>query len=274
MKTQKNLSIGGIGLAAGALACVGLMSAGVPVSQAATYYTPDFSGPLTLSNTAGPGVWYTDRYAPAGFSTSGGILSETVDPSGPVGTSQDIQGRDYNINLSGNVQTASIELYLQPSWSTTATGSSTDVAAGFWGAGSYMDNNSPTISAYPIISFINDPGYYNSASPGFYTWNYETGTYSATTAPVNYGGWNTLSYTLTVGQGTEYYVNGVDVGGVTDATTTSLSAVLLEVKNYGTQYTAQWAAVTPVPASFGLVGVGSLALIGGLALRRRMAKFH
>ncbi len=30
----------------------------------------------------------------------------------------------------------------------------------------------------------------------------------------------------------------------------------------------------PVPASFGLVGIGSLAMIGGLALRRRMAKIH
>ena len=293
MNTKKIPSIGGVGLMAGALACAGLLSAGVAVSRAATYYTPNFNGPLTLSDTSQAGAWYVDRESPGGFSTSGGILSETVGtgtngspyPLSPYPTTgfEATQGRDYSINLSGSVQTASIELYLQSSWATPTTGDSTNVVAGFWGAGTYANGN---VSAYPIISFINDPayvtannptGYSGPTGPGFYTYNYTTSTGDFTlvnTAPINYGGWNTLSYALTVGTGIQYYVNGVNVGGIADTSTASLATVLLEVRNYGTPYTAQWAAVTPAPASFGLVGVGSLALIGGLALRRRMAKIH
>ncbi len=273
----------------GALACAGLLSAGVTPSFAA-FYTPDFSGPLTLSNSSGPGVWYTDRTAPGGFTTSGGVLSETVGTGIEPGTNPPTdyptsgfyatQGRDYNINLSGNVQTASIELYLQSNWSTPTTGDSTNVVAGFWGAGAYANGG---VSAYPIISFINDPsyvinnnpaGYSGPTGPGFYTYNYMTSTGNfnfVNTAPIYYGGWNTLTYTLTVGTGVEYYVNGVDVGGIADTGTASLATVLLEVKNYGTQYTAQWAAATPIPGTGLLAAVGSLALIGGLALRRRMA---
>jgi hypothetical protein len=268
----------GIGMA-GAIACAGLLTAGVAPSFAA-FYTPDFNGPLTLSSTSGSGVWYTDRTAPGGFSTSGGTLSETVDPGAATTGFYSTQGRDYNINLTGGVQTASIELYLQPSWAQPTTGASTNVVAGFWGAGTYASGG---VSAYPIISFINDPsyvennnpaGYSGPTGPGFYTYNYMTSTGNFTlvnTAPIHYGGWNTLSYKLTVGTGVEYYVNGVDVGGIADTQTASLATVLLEVQNYGTTYTAQWAAATPIPASFGLVGLGSLALIGGMALRRRLA---
>lgn len=42
----------------------------------------------------------------------------------------------------------------------------------------------------------------------------------------------------------------------------------------GSSATFNLEAAAPVPASFGLVGIGSLALLGGLALRRRMAKLQ
>ena len=60
MKTQRNLSIGGIGLAAGALACAGLMSAGT--ASAATVTTP--YGVATLDAT------YTDTGVGASGATN------------------------------------------------------------------------------------------------------------------------------------------------------------------------------------------------------------
>ena len=287
MNTKKIPSIGGVGLAAGALACAGLLSAGAAVSRAATYYTPDFNGPLTLSNTAGPGVWYTDRAAPGGFTASGGILSETTDPNQTIaaGHYYTIQGRDYETNLVGGSPTIAVQLYLPTSWSTPATNAATSEAAGLWSEG--LTSGGSYVGAYPIISFINDPhyvtinnaaGYTGTTQPGFYVYTNGTGTgyYTDFTYVPGavFGAWNTLSYTVNVGTGVSYYLNGVNVYNNADTQTAELADASLQVNNYGVAYTAQWAAVTPVPGSLGLVGVGSLALIGGLALRRRMAKLQ
>ncbi len=76
---------------------------------------------------------------------------------------------------------------------------------------------------------------------------------------------------LTFGNGGNLYVT-LYTGGVVDKI--SSSGV---VSTFATGLDGPAGIVAlpaPVPASFGLVGIGSLAMIGGLTLRRRMANIH
>lgn len=106
-----------------------------------------------------PGVWYTDRYAPAGFASAffdgdnrlkhsiSAADCESCRPMGFNSAFYNTQGRKYD-TLGGNAM--SIELYVPAAWATTGKR-----MAGFWGTGFDASN---AVSLYPIIEFTSDTG--------------------------------------------------------------------------------------------------------------------
>ena len=67
---------------------------GVGAAQASTLET--FDTPVVTGPTAAPGVWYTDRFAPAGFQTSDGVLHETISGADHQAGDPDLAGGHYN----------------------------------------------------------------------------------------------------------------------------------------------------------------------------------
>ena len=118
-----------------------------------------FSAPVATSATAAPGVWYTDRYAPAVFESYnfGGEMvlrhgvrvadSAANRPSAYSGPFYNTQGRKLDTNLAGSQQSMSIDLWLDAAMS----GPDCRVA-GLWATG--MDSSNG-IQSYPIVAFRN-----------------------------------------------------------------------------------------------------------------------
>src|ERR1700712_509629 len=98
-----------------------------------------FDSPVSTSSSQAAGSWYTDRYAPSGFTAPvsfGGDnrLQETISsadgansrPGSFTSSFYNTQGRKYD--LDAGVTSMSIDLYVDSSWASTGRR-----MAGFWG---------------------------------------------------------------------------------------------------------------------------------------------
>lgn len=148
----------------------------VPVSSAAAFpFT--FDDPVTLSPTAGPGVWYVDRYAPAGFVSpvvllGDNRLKQTIAvadgaanrPPAFAPAFYNTQGRKYDLPAATTF--ASIDLYVPSDWASTGRR-----MAGFWATAMNTTDPLPPnteigVSFYPILEFTSLDG-----TPRFRAWN-------------------------------------------------------------------------------------------------------
>jgi len=141
-----------------------------PASTGALLTLPFDTNPV-LGATQAPGVWYTDRYAPAGFvsavfdgdnrlkhsiATADGANNR---PGGYSGGFYDTQGRKYDLPAGTTHMT--VDLYVPADWQTTERR-----MAGFWGT---AFNAASSVSAYPIIEFTSTTD--GSGGPRFRGWN-------------------------------------------------------------------------------------------------------
>jgi len=251
--------------------------------------TFDFSQPLTLSLTEAPGVWYTDRSAPAGFvsqatapDSTANTLEESIDGSQqPSDSFSQTQGRGYDLAPGDTI--ATVSLYVSSAWATSG-----QPAAGFWSVGTDGSDNIP--QDYPIIEYLGantnvaDPGYCVTPTPtcassinaaGFYGYNDIDGTWQFITAGTD--GWNSLTMALT-GSGVEYTVDGTSIADVSSGSSVQLSEVMLEGYNNGSSglgsYDVYWnglsAATTPEPGTVStMFGGMALLLLVGVRSRRK-----
>lgn len=261
------------------LMVMGLSVAHCAVSHAAPI--DSFDGPVAIGPTQAPGVWYTDRYAPAGF------VGGQVAPDGRTGTlQQSISPADSQVNRPGafssvfyNTQgrkfdtpgltSAFIEMYVPGSWD----GLNQNVAGsegrlgGFWATGADAGN---TVTAYPVIEF-------NNLVDSFRVFDPEAGGtgYQNVSGFAGFDRWYEIGFQLN-GSDLEYFVNGMLV--YTDSTigsTTQFKDIILQGYNAGNGYSIYWdnfqadSAMVPEPAS---LAVWSLMGVAGLAYRWRRKK--
>ena len=247
---------------AGAIA-VGALAAGQASAATQTFDTPVVTGP-----TPAPGVWYTDRYAPAAFTSPvsfGGdnrlleSLSVADDAANrpPVFSTSfyDTQGRKFD--FGAGVKTMSIDLYVPSDWAST-----NQRMAGFWGS---AFDNTASLSAFPIVEFTSDGGVGR-----FEGW--DSGTWVDMGLPTGfaYDTWNTLSITLSPGTDSFTYRVGDKSATVDAFGSTSIGNTILEGYNKGTAYNIYWdnlSSAVPEPSTWAtmIFGLG----LAGLALRRR-----
>lgn len=230
-------------------------------SNNANAFVETFDTNPVLSSTPAADTWYTDRSAPSEFVSEffdgDNRLKVSIDGEAqPTDSFYQTQGRKYDTNLTGSVQTFSIDLYVGSDWDTQTR------YTGIWGTGFDATN---TVSAYPILAFRNAEG----DTSGFYTYDYVNDGWLNQTLVTNFDEWYNLKFVLTVGTGVEYFVNGVSIGTFADADTISLGNVILNTKNYGEDYNVYYdnftATAVPEPATLCLLG------LGGLLLRKRRA---
>lgn len=250
------------------ITCLAVLVGGLAATARADI-SMNFDAPVVTSATQAPGVWYTDRYAPAGFTSP-------VSFNGDNRLEQSIAGADhqttafyntqgYKYDLQPNTTSMSIQLYVPLAWATGASGVTTRYA-GFWGTG--LDS-SANVSAYPIIEFANVNG-----TGEFRLYNSNTGLWTDTALPSS-GGYDQF-YTLGValqGSNIDYSINGSDVGSYVSNGTVALGNVILQGYNAGQDYSFYWdnfrASNTAVPEPASIISaVVGLAGVGLMGLRR------
>jgi hypothetical protein len=146
--------------------CGNVLTPATAVKQ--SLFLNDFSEAVVLSATQAPDVWYTDRYAPAGFVSQtvfdGDVrLKHSIDaadgsssrPPSYSSSFYNTQGRKYDLGVATDY--AEIELYVPSAWATT-----NKRMAGFWVT---PVDASDVVSAYAIVEFTSDNG-----NPRFQTW--------------------------------------------------------------------------------------------------------
>jgi len=221
----------------------------IPATATAQTLGFDFSVPPQVTAGEAPLVWYTDRYAPAGFTTASGVLSETVTPAGfnPTESFYNTQGNKFDLLAGTN--SVSIEVYVPTAWET-----SNERLAGFWAtavnSGYVVGNDYPIIEFQgPIVSCIPGPSCYPNGGAGFYGWN-NTGAgswdYIGLPADFRYNAWYKLTMTLSSGQFmyTVSDTNGENAVSLSsplyDPTELYLGNVILEGYNYDNTSTIKW----------------------------------
>lgn len=248
--------------------------------------TFDSSGDVVLAPTKAPGVWYTDRYNPAGFASGQagggrlGVLKHSISdadssskrPSGYTGAFYNTQGRNFDL-LSG-ASTLAIDLYVPASWdSLNQSESGSGRLASLWATGVDGADN---VTHYPIIEFNNNRD--GLSDNGFRIWDSDTSTWTNVLGFAGYDQWYRIGFSL-IGNQFEYTVNNVNVH--TDSAvggTTSFRNVILQGYNGGNSYDIYWdnlasngiaGAEIPEPTSLVVFGVAGLA--GAVYYRRRKA---
>ena len=245
------------------------------VSQAVLQETFTFDDPVVTGSSQAPGVWYTDRYAPAGFTSPvafGGDnrLQQSISaadgansrPSGYSSSFYNTQGRKYDV-LPGSYA-LSIDLYIPSDWATTGRR-----MAGIWGT---AVDASDTISAFPIVEFTSD-----GTGARFQGWDSSGGSWMSLGLPTGfaYDAWYTLNIDL-VGTNFEYSV-GDAMGTVPALGSTQIDNTILQGHNTtdGVSYDIYWdnLTVTAVPeaSSFLAVGLAALGTCGVWRFRNRKA---
>ncbi|WP_293675932.1 PEPxxWA-CTERM sorting domain-containing protein [uncultured Phenylobacterium sp.] len=232
----------------------------------------NFDGPIVLSPTQAPGAWYTDRSAPDVFvsgATYGGrtgVLEVGVDGAdfrGPnsfpgVPNFSDTEGR--KLDLAPGTTNLSIELYIDPAY---ANGDARRLA-GFWGTGVGAGG---AVTAYPIIEFFN-----TGAGGSFRVWDSTApGSFTAIGLPTGfaYDTWQTLDITLANNQ-FNYTIGDLNFS-VAALGSTSISNVILQAHNAGSDYSVHWdnlsGGAVPEPATWAMMIMGFG--FAGATLRRR-----
>jgi len=226
-----------------------------------------------------PGAWYIDRYpsnvfaagatAPDGRS---GVLEEGIAASDFQGVDSynDWQGYEYDVNLSGPVQSISIDLYVSQAMLLTQQEYSVFITAN-------GVNSSNQSTGFPQFDFgtlgpvftTPDGTRYGPGTVGFNDGG-SNGLVAVTTP-----GWYNLDMVLTVGTGMQYFVNGVSCLTTSDPYTTNLPNFELDSLNFGSSYDTYWdnltTTSTPEPISLVFFGTGLVA-VGGFMARRRMPR--
>ncbi len=210
-------------------------------------YINTFDVSPTLSNSQAPGVWYTDRYAPAGFASAsflgGNRLKQSVSSADSLANRvspynfpfYSTQGRKLDINLAAG-QTLAVDLYIPAAWATSVR------APSMW-ATAFDATNS--VSGFPIINFIsNDPADPLNPTPANPTPRYRVfddvnGVYIDLAMPVVFNAWHTLSMTLTGGNWV-YKIDGVTVQTLPANGSTRIGNVILQTYNFGQSYDVYW----------------------------------
>lgn len=243
----------------------GLVLASLAIGTVKADTTLDFSTNQDYLNPSPNGGWTVDRFAPASFEATGGVLQQGIAPPAQSSSFYNYQGMAHALSASGDTQKYSIDLFVDSSWSL--------VNAGFWLVG-YDSSNA--ISSYPIIAYRNN----GVDAAGFYDYQYDStaadpinGSWEFLTAG-NVGQWNHLDIQLNVGTGVDYLVNGVKVGDSMDTSTTHVESAILNAYNYNNTYTVKWdnlsSAAVPLPAS-ALAGLTLLGLLAGKRVAARLA---
>ncbi|MFZ4399617.1 MAG: right-handed parallel beta-helix repeat-containing protein [Bacteroidales bacterium] len=140
--------------------CNNTLTPGAPLKQLS--FVNKFDAAVTLGATPANGVWYTDRYAPYGFTSpvsfdGGNRLMESINASDyqGAGSFYNTQGRAYDVGNSTNAM--EIKLYVPSAWELT-----NKRLAGFWGVAVDASN---AVSGYPIVEFTTDGN-----NPRFRVW--------------------------------------------------------------------------------------------------------
>ena len=197
------------------------------------HFINTFDTDPVLSATQAPGVWYTDRYAPAGFAKSffdgDNRLKHSIStadaysnrPGGYQFTFYNTQGRKFDINNVGGTS-ISVDLYIAADWQTSHR------RADIWATGFDATN---TVSAYPIIGFANTTG----SNPVFRAYESNGGNWYNIPKTIIYGSWYNLKIELTTGGVINYYLNGEFVWSFTPdpPATTYLGNMMLQAYNFG-----------------------------------------
>jgi len=234
------------------------------LSAAQAVVVDNFDNPLTLGPAQAAGVWYTDRYAPNGFTgaVSFGsrlVLEHKIDaadssanrPNAFSGGFYNTQGRKYDLPALTN--SMSIEMYVPASFA-----SSGQRNAGFWGT---AFNNANAISAYPIVEFTSDGNV-----PRFRGWNLMNG-YIDMGLPTGftYDTWQTIDISL-VGTNFVYSVGDLSLSFPANGSS-YIGNTILQGHNIdaGSTYTIHWDNLNAVPTP----GAAALLGLGGLITARR-----
>jgi len=248
-------------------------------AEAGTITAQTFDVDPILGNTQAPNVWYTDRFAPAGFSSvffAGDNrlaleLSASDNAAGRGAQNSNFystQGRKYD---TPDATMLSIDMYIASSFQNIAYNSNlgTGRIGGLWGTGINAAND---ISFYPIIEFFDSQ---------FQVWNSFTG-WNAVGLPTGFifDTFVNLEISLdAIGDIFNFYIAGDLLESFGANGTISFANAIIQGKNdepgvnrtlYFDNFEAYNVSVVPLPAALPLYGTG-LALMGFVGWRRRKA---
>ncbi len=241
-----------------------------------------FDTPVATGATQAPGVWYTDRYAPAAFTSPesfggrNGVLLHSIAaadgannrPGSFSSAFYNTQGRKYD--LPAATTSMSIDLYVPGSWENTGRR-----MAGFWGT---AFDAGDAISAFPIIEFTSD-----GIGARFRGFDVITGLWIDMGLPsgFSYDEWYTLGIELDGGN--VVYTVGDLTASIASNGSTYIGNTILQGHNTeaGVSYDIHWdnlqspsaaAAEVPEPASLALWGLMGAAGLAGWRKRKMLAK--
>ena len=209
--------------------CGTVLTPGAPVMK--SVYVNKFDEAVVTGPSAAPGVWYADRYAPAGFATAsfngGNRLKHSIlatdgassRPGAYSGAFYNTQGRKYDLGAATDA--IEVKLYIPADWAT-----SNKRMAGLWSTAVDVSN---TVSAYPVVEFTSD-----GENARFSVWEAD-GTWVNIGLPVEfaYNSWVTLKIKLLANG--QFLVSAGSLNYVTtkfSATSVKLANVILQGHNY------------------------------------------
>ena len=276
---SSNIGKIGIGMA-GALACAGLMSSGVAGAATFTASGSQWNDASTATNGApgtGATIVTTGSLSP-GLTLSYGAYASTSTGAYNNG-GLDSASAGYSSSYSGSSKLTVSDSAFWTSSYVGLSGSFGDLSSTTMSF-TVESNSSNNASAHPYAILTATDG-----TDSYDVINMMSGSaaYSISSASyVSIFNNNTSKWVTGNGSGNNYKLS--TIYNTADPNASNLTygdlAVTEATANIGsfgsngineTAYIGSMSVATPIPASFGLVGIGSLVLIGGLVLRRRMA---